>query len=308
MSRSIVAIVRSLKTLLNQDKISEILKPFIADMEGDGYLANTKIYPKLNNVVGIHSSDWTICRNGHSVSTILDSSCKICDGPDNHRTEFRYDNRHNEVTHGLTKESGAQLGKSQVSNVRGKRSNFCKDNSADISEDFGNMYSRPRVRNPTGNKSCRENFRCGRGQNLRGRGANSKSTEKAMQGKSSNEKTRRSDKNYQMHPLPSLKSDNESYHTEDGEDKHNIKSFPSKALVTGSDNSKSDSNGAGSGVSKHDSVPGHEDITDGNESSGSRRLELSRGGHRGHYHFRGYSGRGRGRGGIMGKGRGSISK
>lgn len=247
---------------------------------------------------------------GHTVATILDCSCNSCDGIDNQKTKFRYYDKQNVVTHGLTRGSSSHLGKSKVSNVRGKRSNSCKDKTADFNEDFGKMYSRPRARNPIRNKSYSENLHCGRGQNIRGRGAYGKSTEKAMQAKSTNEKTRKSYKSDQMHPLPSLKSDNESYHTEDGEDKHYLKyikkRFSIQALVTGRDNSKSGSNGADSGVSEH--VPGHEDNTDGNESRGSTRPELSRGGHRGHYHFRGYSGRGRVRGGYMGKGRGSISK
>lgn len=240
----------------------------------------------------------------------MDCSCNICDGTDNKKTKFRYDDKQNVVPTGLTMSRSARLGKGQASNVRDKRSAFRKDKTADFNEDLGKKYSRPRTRHPVRNKSNSENFHGGRGQNLRDRGAYSKSTEQAMQVKSTNEKTRKSDKSNQMHPLPSLKNDNESYQTEDGEDKHNLKyiktRFSTKALVTGRDNSKSGSNGAGSGVSKH--VPGHEENTDGNESSGSRRPELSRGGHRGHYHFRGYSGRGRGHGGIMGKGRGSISK
>ncbi|CAC5364919.1 NFX1-type zinc finger-containing protein 1 [Mytilus coruscus] len=301
ISHDIVVIVRLLEKHLNQEQITEILRPFIEDMKGDGYLANTRIYPQLHNVVGIHSSDWTICRNGHTVSTILDYSCNICDGPDNQQTEFRYDDGQNVVTHGLTKARRAQLGKSQVTNVRGKRSNFCKDKPADFSEDFGNMYSRPRVRNPIRNKSNSENFHGVRGQNLRGRG---KSTEKAMRAKTTNEETRKSYKKDKMHSLPSLKSDDERYHNKDGKDKHNLKEnkqrFPNNAPATGRENNKSDSNGADSGVSEH--VLGHEDIidhVDGNVSRGSRRAELNRGGHRDHYHYRGSPGRGRGRGGNM---------
>ncbi|CAC5364890.1 unnamed protein product [Mytilus coruscus] len=172
----IVVVVRVMEKQIKLEQLNEILKPFIADMECDGYLANTRRYPKLQNVVGIHSSDWTICQKGHAMSMLMDRSCNICEGNDNQQKEFKYYDGLQFATHGMTEQRTNK--KNKVSIGSGKRSIICKDKQADFSDDVGNVNLPQKLQHPSRNKRNSENFRGGRGQNRRGRG---KGTEKTMQ-------------------------------------------------------------------------------------------------------------------------------
>ncbi|XP_076102763.1 uncharacterized protein LOC143071941 isoform X2 [Mytilus galloprovincialis] len=158
--RDIVVVVSGMKKQIKRKQIIEILKPFIADMEGDGYLATTSRYPKLQNVVGIHSIDWTICQKGHAMSTIMYSSCHRCEGNDNQQTEFEYYDGLHFAAHELTKQS---------SNI---------ENKMPVGGDVRHTNSPKKLKNPPKNKLDSEHCHDGRGQKRRGRG---KGTEKTMQ-------------------------------------------------------------------------------------------------------------------------------
>ncbi|XP_052100565.1 NFX1-type zinc finger-containing protein 1-like isoform X2 [Mytilus californianus] len=297
----IVVVVLLMKKYLKREQLNKILRPFIADMEGDGYLSKTRKYPQLQNVVGIHSSDWTICQNGHAVSTLMDSSCVICKGNDNQQTQFQYDDGQHFVTHGLTKPKINR--KTQVANVTGKKSTFCTDKQADFSEDVGDMNSLQRFKNPYISNS--ENFRGDRGQTRRGRG---KGMEKAMQVVTTNEKTRKPNKPDKVHIPPSLKLHVEKGPKRDRKDKHNAqegkKRFQNKTSARGRPNKRDgrdDNNGSSGRV--HD----QEDYIYYNGRSDGRSGEFNTDGYRDNNHNRGYQGfrgRGRGRGGSRGRGRG----
>ncbi|VDI26851.1 Hypothetical predicted protein [Mytilus galloprovincialis] len=129
-------------------------------MEGDGYLATTSRYPKLQNVVGIHSIDWTICQKGHAMSTIMYSSCHRCEGNDNQQTEFEYYDGLHFAAHELTKQS---------SNI---------ENKMPVGGDVRHTNSPKKLKNPPKNKLDSEHCHDGRKQKRRGRG---KGTEKTMQ-------------------------------------------------------------------------------------------------------------------------------
>ncbi|VDI26499.1 Hypothetical predicted protein [Mytilus galloprovincialis] len=156
----IVVVVSVMEKQIKKKQLIEILKPFIADMEGDGYLANTRRYPKLQNVVGIHSSDWTICQKGHAMSMLTNSSCHTCEGNDNEQTEFEYNDEEHFATHGLKKPSN---------NIENKMA---------IADDVGIRNLPKKLKNPSKNKHNSEHFHEGRGQKRRGRG---NGTEKTMQ-------------------------------------------------------------------------------------------------------------------------------
>ncbi|XP_071167653.1 NFX1-type zinc finger-containing protein 1-like [Mytilus edulis] len=157
--RDIVVVVSGMKKQIKKKQIIEILKPFIADMEGDGYLATTSRYPKLQNVVGIHSSDWTICQKGHAMSMIMDSSCHRCEGNDNQQTEFEYYDALHFAAHELTKLSSH------------------RENKMSVGGDVRHTNSSKKLKNPSKNKLDSEPFPNGRGKKRRGRG---KGTEKTM--------------------------------------------------------------------------------------------------------------------------------
>ncbi|XP_063433330.1 NFX1-type zinc finger-containing protein 1-like [Mytilus trossulus] len=295
----IVVVVLLMKKYLKREQLNKILRPFIADMEGDGYLTNTRRYPQLQNVFGIHKSEWTICQNGHAVSTIMYSSCVICKGNVNQQTQFQYDDGPRFVTHGLP--TAKTNKKTKVTTVRGKRSTFCKDKQADFSEDVGDMNSFKKLKNPARNKSNSENFRGFQGQSRRGR---YKGMEKAMQVETTNEKTRNPNKNDKQHIPSSAK-----FHAEKSpkryQNKHQAEEgFQSKSPARGRGNKWDGSNNNNGSAGR---VDGQEDYKYYNGRSEGRNGEFNADGYGDDYHDRGnqgYRGRGRGRGGSRGRGRG----
>lgn len=190
-----------------------------------------------------------------------------------------------------------------MANVTGKRSTFCTDKQADFSEDVGDMNSLQRLKNPSRNKSNSENFREDRGQTRRGRG---KGMEKAMQVVTTNEKTRKPNKNDKLHIPPSLKSHIEKSPKGDRKDKNNAQEgknrFRNKTSARGRPNKRDDrddNNGLSGRV--HD----QEDYIYYNGRSDGRSGEFNTDGYRdNNRRNQGFRGRGRGRGGSRGRGRG----
>ncbi|CAG2196752.1 unnamed protein product [Mytilus edulis] len=293
----IVVVVLLMKKYLKTEQLNKILKPFIADMEGDGYLTNTRRYPQLQNVVGIHKGEWLICQNGHAVSTLMDTSCVICKGNDNQQTHFQYADGQHFVTHEQTKAKSNTL----TLDVKGKRRTSFKGNQADFKEHV--MNSPQRIKNPSRNKSNSETFHGGRGQT---HGCHGKGIDKAMQVETTNEKTRKPNKNDKQHIPPSLKSHAEKsskgnqnqHHAEDGKN-----NFQNKSTARGRGNKWDGSNNNNGSTVRVDDQEGH--IYNGR--SDGRSGEFNTDGYRDDYNDRenqGYRGRGRGRCRSRGRGRG----